>query len=306
MPKQPFFSVVIPLYNKELYIKDTLNSVLDQTFTDFEVIIVNDGSTDKSLNIVKRFTDERIKIISKKNNGLSAARNTGIKEVKADYIAFLDADDLWKKDYLQTQYNLIQNHISEFIFTTNLELFTSDKTPNLISKAYNSNLEQVITNYFKLRENIFGPSSLVIKKEIVKDIGYFNESITYGEGDEYFIKCFNKYNLIYYTHSKVLYRVGIENQLTAPNKNSKRIIPNYELYLKDNTNKDLKKYIDFIHYKLVVLYKMELNYEQVKFYKRKIDPSNLSFIRKIKYYLPTKLFYYVKSFYFFSKKLIHC
>ncbi|TYA86791.1 glycosyltransferase family 2 protein [Seonamhaeicola marinus] len=301
----PFFSVVIPLYNKEDFVETTLNSVLNQTFNNFELIIINDGSTDNSLKVAQEFKDTRIKIIQQKNLGLSAARNAGIKKAKANYIAFLDADDLWMHDYLQTQYNLIQKHKSESIFATNLREFTSRKHSDLNSFSYNPSNEKLITNYFKICKNIFGPSSLVVKKDLVLDIGYFNESITYGEGDEYFIKCFSKYNLVYYQEAKMLYRVGIQNQLTAPNKNSNRVIPDYEVYLKNNQNKDLKKYIDFVHFKLVVLYKMELNYKLVKFYSEKISPTNLTVIQGLKYYTPTSIFYFLKTFYIWVKSFSH-
>ena len=99
----PKISVVIPMYNKENFIKETLDSVLQQTFTDFEVIIVNDCSTDNSGKVILECKDKRIKTIEHKTNkGLSAARNTGILNSKSDYIAFLDADDTWNENYLTT------------------------------------------------------------------------------------------------------------------------------------------------------------------------------------------------------------
>ncbi|MCX6184716.1 MAG: glycosyltransferase family A protein, partial [Flavobacterium sp.] len=91
-----FFSVIIPVYNKEQFLVHTINSVLNQSFTDFELLLIDDGSTDSSPALLNQFTDERIKLISQNNQGVSAARNLGIKEAKAPYIAFLDADDLWE------------------------------------------------------------------------------------------------------------------------------------------------------------------------------------------------------------------
>jgi glycosyltransferase involved in cell wall biosynthesis len=82
----PFFSVVIPLYNKENFIKNTLDSVLSQTFTDFEVLIVNDGSTDSSVEIIKKFTDPRISYFSKENQGVSSARNYGVEKANTKLI----------------------------------------------------------------------------------------------------------------------------------------------------------------------------------------------------------------------------
>src|SRR5690554_7052561 len=95
------FSVVIPLYNKELSINNTIQSVLNQTFQDYEIVVVNDGSTDKSLEVVKQINDFRIRIINKLNGGVSSARNRGIEESKFDWIAFLDGDDLWMENHLE-------------------------------------------------------------------------------------------------------------------------------------------------------------------------------------------------------------
>jgi glycosyltransferase involved in cell wall biosynthesis len=94
-------SVVIPLYNKAPYIQRALGSVLGQTFHDFDVIVVDDGSTDGSANIVRQCTDSRVRLISQKNAGPGAARNRGIREVKTELVAFLDADDEWRPTFIQ-------------------------------------------------------------------------------------------------------------------------------------------------------------------------------------------------------------
>ena len=95
------FSVIIPLYNKANYIKHTLLSVIQQSYSNFEIIVVNDGSTDNSLEIVQGIHDFRLKIFSKKNEGVSAARNYGINKAVNPYIAFIDADDRWDSLYLE-------------------------------------------------------------------------------------------------------------------------------------------------------------------------------------------------------------
>lgn len=104
------FSVVIPLYNKEKYIRNTLKSVLDQTVHNFEIIVVDDGSTDGSLQAANSIANEKIKVISQKNAGVAVARNVGVENAKADYIAFLDADDKWQPNYLEN----IEKLIDEF------------------------------------------------------------------------------------------------------------------------------------------------------------------------------------------------
>src|SRR5688572_27202891 len=105
----PLFSVIIPLFNKAAHIENTLKSVLDQTFEEYEIIIVNDVSTDNGLEIVKNIRNSRIHIISQQNQGVSAARNKGIEHSKGKLIAFLDADDYWFPNHLEALSELHTN-----------------------------------------------------------------------------------------------------------------------------------------------------------------------------------------------------
>lgn len=103
-------SIVIPLYNKAHTITETLKSIFDQTFQEFEIIIVDDGSTDNGVNIIEELTnDSRIKIIQQSNQGVSSARNRGVKESKYEYIAFLDGDDQWLPEYLTKMHQAIKS-----------------------------------------------------------------------------------------------------------------------------------------------------------------------------------------------------
>jgi len=297
METKCFFSVVIPLFNKEDYIEDTLNSILNQSYKHFEVIIVNDGSSDSSLNIVKSISDSRINIINQENQGLSGARNSGIEASKYDFVAFLDADDLWCEDYLMTIINLMQTQNLSKVYATAVKVLRSHQKPNLSIIPFNKKGVKIISNYFSLAKNIFGPSSMVINKDIFKDIGFFDDKINYGEDEDFFIRCFTRYKINYYSCHKVYYRKGVLNQLTSPNTLIHRNIPDYSKYLNKDNYHELKPYIDFIYFKLVVLYKMQRNHNLIKLYKEKIEVSNLSLVRKIKYYLPTQLFYNLKCFY---------
>ena len=104
------FSVVMPLFNKEDSVPSTIRSILSQTYSNYELIIINDGSTDLSRERAASFSDPRIQIIDQQNLGVSAARNRGIKAASNPYIAFMDADDIWEPEYLQTQRKLIQDY----------------------------------------------------------------------------------------------------------------------------------------------------------------------------------------------------
>lgn len=112
------FSVVIPLYNKEHYIEATIQSVLNQTCTDFEVLVVDDGSRDNSLALARKFESERVRIIPQENQGVSVARNTGILNAQGEFICFLDADDEWRPDYLATIDDLTVKYPESAIFVT--------------------------------------------------------------------------------------------------------------------------------------------------------------------------------------------
>lgn len=107
---KPRFSVVVPLYNKEKSIERTVSGVLAQTFPDFELVIVDDGSTDGSVDIVRSITDPRIRLVQQPNGGPSAARNTGVRHTKADWVVFLDADDELTPDALEHFDKMLKAH----------------------------------------------------------------------------------------------------------------------------------------------------------------------------------------------------
>ncbi len=112
------FSIVIPLYNKERYILRAISSILNQTHADFELIVVDDGSTDNGAGLAAKIADHRIKVVQQANGGEAAARNRGIKEASSPYIAFLDADDAWKEEHLTTLAALIKDFPEAGIYCT--------------------------------------------------------------------------------------------------------------------------------------------------------------------------------------------
>lgn len=150
-------SVVIPLYNKERYIERAVYSVLSQTFQQFEIVIVNDGSTDGSVSVIERMNNPLIRLIHQKNGGVSAARNRGIEEARFEYIAFLDADDEWKENHLEVIAGLIRKFPECGVFGTSYYYTrenTSPATPILPVPFTFSGEEGIIDNYYEMASGI--------------------------------------------------------------------------------------------------------------------------------------------------------
>ena len=179
-------SVVIPLYNKERQIAETLRSVLQQNFQDFEIVVVNDGSTDGSVAAAESVLDERIRIIHQDNAGVSAARNRGIEEARYGLIAFLDADDRWKPDYLQTQYELTQKYSECSVFACNYEFVHADGSvhPTIIRKLPFEEENGILSNYFEVASCSHPPIcsiSIMVRRDAIQSIGGFPIGIKSGE-----------------------------------------------------------------------------------------------------------------------------
>ena len=179
-------TVVIPLYNKSPYIRRSVNSVIAQTYRHFELIVVDDGSTDKSGQIVESINDARIRLITQKNAGEGAARNTGIKAAKNDLIAFLDADDRYNPDFLAVILNLVEKYGATGVYGTSYEIV--EKTGQRISwrvpSLRRAGAEDVlIQNYFQ--EALLGPrvvcsSAVAIYRKIFDEVGFFPEGVQLG------------------------------------------------------------------------------------------------------------------------------
>lgn len=179
-------SVLIPLYNKENSIVNTLHTVLKQSYQDFEIVIVNDGSTDHSVHELSKVKDSRIRLVEQSNAGVSSARNAGIKIAKGDFIAFLDADDEWSSDYLQTQFDLSVKYPQCDVFATNYEF---KDTRGVVSKTIIRNLpfnknDGELSNYFDVAACSHPPlwtSAVMVRKSAIEDVGGFPVGIKSGE-----------------------------------------------------------------------------------------------------------------------------
>ncbi len=175
-------SIILPLFNKEQWVVSCIRSILNQSLNTFELIIVNDGSTDKSLDLVKEnFADERIRIVTQTNKGVSAARNAGICLARFDYIAFIDADDLWHPEYLSICQKIIGVH-------SHIDIFGSGYT--YMQDAMQLSWPEIgkldfyeVHSYFKNAHKapLFWTSATIVKKEIFDKVGLFNTALKAGE-----------------------------------------------------------------------------------------------------------------------------
>lgn len=178
-------SVIIPLYNKEKYVTRTLTSVLHQTWPDFEVIVIDDGSTDNSASIVESFSDRRIKLIRQGNGGPGSARNRGLRESSSPYISFLDADDEWSTDFLHCALEILESHkifISDF-FPGESDITYIKRFPDFKIK-YGPNTLHPDTEPERVKRYIdfFAQGNVVLDRDIVEKMGgYYEEGCTYGE-----------------------------------------------------------------------------------------------------------------------------
>ena len=211
-------SVVIPLYNKEKQIAYTLQSVFNQTFQDFEIVIIDDGSTDGSVAEVEKFSDSRIRLIHQQNAGVSAARNRGIGEAKGELIAFLDADDEWKPEYLASQYYLYQKYPDCSVYACNYEFRDLDGkvTPTIIRKLPFSGDVGILTNYFEVASCSNPPIcsiSIMVKKQAIQDIGGFPVGIKSGEDLLTWARLAIENNIAYSSRSMAIYNICNEQMI---------------------------------------------------------------------------------------------
>ena len=210
----PLVSVVIPLYNKEQYISKTIDSVLTQTLQDFELIIVNDGSTDQSLKIVESYSDSRIRIISQTNHGLSATRNRGIKEARTELLAFLDADDLWYPTFLEKILQLYSLYPDSGLYGTAYSVYDGEKWIHDIIQYPNLG-ERIFKSYFgewaEARHPIIIASGFAAKKSALMRVGCYREDQRAGQDHELFGRIALYYTIAYSPSVCVRYNAGTAN-----------------------------------------------------------------------------------------------
>lgn len=222
------FSIIIPLFNKAHTIIRTINSVLLQKHTNFEVLIIDDGSTDTSILVIENYTnDSRIRIIRQQNQGVSVARNVGIQEAKGDYIAFLDGDDEWLPEHLQKATEAIEKHPEVGLFIS--ARFDQDLSKliknEMVATKYKNEISEI--DYFENPHVFSHISATVIKRSILTENfdswGRFVPGHKYNEDFAFLFRVALHTKFVYIGIPLIIYNGGVDGQTTSALGNNIRI-----------------------------------------------------------------------------------
>ena len=208
----PTISVIIPVFNGEKTIQETIQSLLNQTFSDFELIVINDGSKDLTLPIVHNIKDPRLKVFSYPNAGLSASRNRGVHQAAGEYISFIDADDLWTRDKLEAQFKALQANPDAAVAYSWTHYI--DESGHFLRRGSYISLSGNV--YPKLLELNFleNGSNALIRKQALDEVGEFDESLAAAEDWDIFLRLAARYPFVAVPSPQILYRVSV-NSMSA-------------------------------------------------------------------------------------------
>ena len=218
--KYPLVSIIIPLYNAELFIIETIDSILSQTYNNFEIIVIDNASTDNSIKLIKNLKNTKIRIISLKINsgGPAKPRNIGIENSNGEYIAFLDSDDIWHKDKLKIQIDYMLKYKYNFTSTNSILIDKNSKIINsikykildLINKGNSKkNMCDLVKNKF------IATSSVIVKKEFISLFNQDKELISV-EDLCLWLTLFNKVNIKYhFINDKLIFYRVLENSASS-------------------------------------------------------------------------------------------
>ena len=279
----PKFSVIIPLYNKERDIQKTLDSLLKQSFSDFEVIIVNDGSTDNSEDVVKAINDFRINYFSKKNEGVGPTRNYGIEKATAEHIVFLDADDYWYPFHLENINNITKKFPEAQWFAT---AYNKKHNKNLTTPMISPILKKgddwigLVDDYFKhsLADALAWTSAVGMKKEFFKTLNGFDTTITHGAGEDtdLWLRAALASPLAFSTKISATHNLDGSNRISNTHTLKRRYMDLDKYEAEGKKNPFLKQYLDLNRYSFAIQYKLAGDVVSFKEYVSKIDLKNLN------------------------------
>lgn len=228
-------SIVIPLYNKELSIASTLDSISQQTYKDFEVFVVNDGSTDQSRLVVEEWMKNHslaISLINKENGGVCSARNRGIQEARGEYIALLDGDDLWDKEFLAEIVKMQHDFPEAAMWGINFAEMSDGKLVRKLATGLPEGYRGYVDNYFELTHqgrvsDLFCSSSVVIRRDVFEKVGYFDERLKYAEDTDMWWRIIARNRVAFYDRYMCFYQFDAENRAMQRRRALRYYLPFY-------------------------------------------------------------------------------
>lgn len=202
----PLISVIIPAYNTQKTIQKTIESVLNQTFADFELLVIDDGSQDATLEVVERISDRRLKVFSYLNAGVSATRNRGLAKATGEFITFLDADDLWTPDKLQAQFEALQDNPQAAVAYSWTDYI--DECDRFLYPGSHVTANGDVYPKLLLSDFLENGSNALIRREALIDVGGFDESLCGPEDWDLFLRLAAQYQFVAVPRPQILYRLS--------------------------------------------------------------------------------------------------
>lgn len=202
----PTISVIIPIYNGEKTIQETIESVLNQTWSDLELIAIDDGSQDSTLDILAKIKDPRLKVFSYPNAGQAASRNRGIVHAGGEYIAFIDADDLWTSDKLELQLKALQESPQASVAYSWTDCI--DESGQFLRRGSYITVNGDAYAKLLLIDFLENGSSVLIRKQVLDAVGGFDESLPPAEDWDLWLRVALRYHFVAIPRSQILYRVS--------------------------------------------------------------------------------------------------
>jgi glycosyltransferase involved in cell wall biosynthesis len=290
----PKVSVIIPAHNAEPFLAQSLDSVFAQTYTNFETIVIDDGSNDGTAEVVRyyqRIYPGKIKLIQKKNGGPASARNAGIKEAKGEYIAFLDADDLWLPSKLKKQVDYFekQNSTVGMVYT---DVRKFDNEGIWLVNRHRSKFVSGSIYKILLKSNMISNLSVMVRKKCFDHVGFFDENEDIIEDCDMWLRIALKFDIGFLDEILGLYRQHPQGRSKNIEKTIKRFIRVYQKHL---TMFSENNEIVTIIRKYIANQLNNLGYVQLK--NGKIAESRKSFRNSLHFnFLPSSLFFILLSF----------
>jgi glycosyltransferase involved in cell wall biosynthesis len=211
--EHPLVSVILAAYNAEKFISLAIQSVLEQTYPHWELLITNDGSTDGTSTVLSSFTDKRITIFSQPNKGVSAARNTALQHMKGKYFTFLDADDTLPKESLAIRINYLENNAHASILAGSVAFFNSEGPQKKWTPHFNGN---PLPHFVRLDEKVFCNPSLVFR--VRPGIHYsFKEGMTHVEDLLFYTTIVSQQEHDYHSIDRVIYNYRLSEGTAMAN-----------------------------------------------------------------------------------------